>query len=142
VDTGRKSLYVLLVMGLLSGCTSPPDRPAPGQSLPDCGPRPNCVHSETGRGKQAIDPISADREQWQQLKAWIAEQANWSISVDEPDFVQAVVKTPLMRFRDDVQLRFLPDANLIHVRSSSRLGYSDLGANRKRVEALRELVAR
>lgn len=51
--------------------------------------------------------------------------------------MQAMVKTPLMRFRDDVQLRFDADAGVIHVRSSSRLGISDMGTNRRRVETLR-----
>jgi len=45
-----------------------------------------------------------------------------------------------MRFRDDVQLQFDPDSELIQVRSSSRLGISDLGTNRRRVEALREVL--
>jgi uncharacterized protein (DUF1499 family) len=41
-----------------------------------------------------------------------------------------------------VQLLFVPAAHLIHVRSSSRLGISDLGTNARRVETLREHVAR
>ncbi len=44
---------------------------------------------------------------------------------------------PLMRFRDDVQFRFVEDPGVIHVRSSSRLGISDMGTNRSRVEMLR-----
>jgi len=43
--------------------------------------------------------------------------------------------------RDDVQLLFLPEAQLIQVRSSSRLGVSDLGANAARIETLREQLA-
>jgi len=45
-----------------------------------------------------------------------------------------------MKFRDDVQLLFLPDDRLIQVRSSSQLGLSDLGTNARRVEALREQI--
>jgi uncharacterized protein (DUF1499 family) len=45
-----------------------------------------------------------------------------------------------MRFRDDIQLQFDPDSKLIQVRSSSRLGISDLGTNYRRVEALREVL--
>ncbi|MEH6593675.1 MAG: DUF1499 domain-containing protein [Halioglobus sp.] len=74
---------------------------------------------------------------WLQLKQWMAEQKDWTITTDASDFVQAVVKTPLMRFRDDVQLRYVEDAGVIHVRSSSRLGIGDMGANRSRVEMLR-----
>jgi uncharacterized protein (DUF1499 family) len=47
-----------------------------------------------------------------------------------------------MRFRDDIQLLFLPDRQLVHVRSSSRLGLSDLGTNARRVEMLRQQLNR
>jgi len=40
-----------------------------------------------------------------------------------------------------VQLRFDADAGVIQVRSSSRLGIGDMGANRARVERLRQQVA-
>ena len=83
----------------------------------------------------------ATAEQWQQLKSWIARQKNWEITIDDGYFVQAVVKTPVMRFRDDVQLLFISDLQLIHVRSSSRLGLSDLGTNARRVETLRDQLA-
>ena len=125
-----------------SGCTSPPDRPTSLLALPECGWLPNCVNSQSGRGVHASDPIQADAGQWQALKAWVARQEDWEIAIDEGNFLQAVVKTPLMRFRDDVQLLFVPAAYLIHVRSSSRLGISDLGTNARRVETLREHVAR
>jgi uncharacterized protein (DUF1499 family) len=52
--------------------------------------------------------------------------------------MQAIVKTSTLKFRDDVQLLFLPDEQIIHVRSSSRLGLSDLGTNARRVETLRD----
>ncbi|MEZ5467356.1 MAG: DUF1499 domain-containing protein [Lysobacterales bacterium] len=42
------------------------------------------------------------------------------------------------RFIDDIELRFDDAAGQIQVRSGSRVGYSDLGVNRKRVEALRK----
>jgi uncharacterized protein (DUF1499 family) len=90
----------------------------------------------------AIEPLEANAGQWQQLKAWIARQENWEVTVDDDRFLQAVVKTPLMRFRDDVQLLYFPDAQLIQVRSSSRLGISDMGTNAKRVESLRAQLAR
>jgi uncharacterized protein (DUF1499 family) len=126
---------------LLGGCTSPPGKPVDMQVLPECGRLPNCVNSQSGRGVHAIAPLKANAQQWQQLKAWIAGQKDWAVSIDDDRFLQAVVKTPLMRFRDDVQLLFFPDAGLIQVRSSSRLGISDMGTNAKRVEKLRAQLA-
>ncbi|CAB1059228.1 hypothetical protein D1BOALGB6SA_3986 [Olavius sp. associated proteobacterium Delta 1] len=43
----------------------------------------------------------------------------------------------IFQFVDDVELLFSDEKNLIHVKSASRIGYSDLGANRKRVERIR-----
>ncbi len=126
---------------LLLGCAVAPEKPASGAGLPPCGPLPNCVNSEYQEGASAIDPIIASPAQWQALKTWLATQPDWTITSDNGDFLQAVAKTPMMRFRDDVQLRFDADAGVIQVRSSSRLGISDMGANRTRVERLRQQVA-
>jgi uncharacterized protein (DUF1499 family) len=52
----------------------------------------------------------------------------------------AEFRTPLMRYVDDVEFFF--DGALVHVRSCSRLGRRDFGANRKRVERLRALIER
>ena len=130
--------YTLTAMLLLTGCSSLPGKPETRQVLPECGWLPNCVNSQSGRGAQASEPLRANAGQWQQLKAWIAQQEDWEITVDNDDFIQAIVKTPLMRFRDDIQLLFVPDEQLIQVRSSSRLGISDMGANARRVETLRD----
>ena len=129
------------VLALLpGGCTTPPDKPSAMDTLPACGSLPNCINTDSGRGIQAGEPLSANAEQWQFLKAWIARQDDWEIVVDDERFLQAVVKTPVMGFRDDILLLFLPDRQLVHVRSSSRLGVSDMGANARRVKTLRELV--
>jgi uncharacterized protein (DUF1499 family) len=102
---------------------------------------PNCVNSESGEGGKAIDPIEATVAQWLQLKSWLSTREDWNIGKGTDDFLQAETMTPLMRFRDDVQLRYDHAAGLIHVRSSSRLGIGDMGANRRRVEMLRQLVS-
>ena len=130
--------FTLAVMLWLAGCSNSPGKPQHPHVLPECGWLPNCINSQSGRGAQASEPIRADAEQWQILKAWIAQQEDWEITLDDGNFIQAIVKTPLMEFRDDVQLLFLPDDQLIQVRSSSRLGLSDLGTNARRVETLRD----
>ena len=111
------------------------------KALPECGLLPNCINTESGRGAQASEPLRANDAQWRKLKVWIAQQEDWEITVDDGHFIQAVVKTPVMEFRDDVQLLFLPDDQLIQVRSSSRLGLSDMGTNARRVEILRKQFA-
>jgi uncharacterized protein (DUF1499 family) len=125
---------------LQGGCTNTPDKPETMKILQECGWLPNCVNTQSSRDGQSSAPLKADARQWKKLKSWIAKQQDWEIIIDESNFVQAVVKSPLMRFRDDVQLLFLPDVELIHVRSSSRLGISDMGVNAERIETLRNQI--
>ena len=106
-----------------------------------CPSSPNCVCSDVEPGSAAhvepfpvpegVEPAAA----FAGLVRLVDERA--SIASREPDYVHAVFKTRLMRFRDDFEARLAPEDRLIHVRSASRLGYSDLGANRRRVEELR-----
>ena len=137
----KRHLCIPLLTIILAGCTSAPEQPGADTVLPPCGMLPNCVNSDSGTGGSAIAPLQATTEQWQALKRWLAAQDNWTITEDSPDFLQAVVKTPLMQFRDDVQLVFNRQADDIQVRSSSRLGISDMGANRRRIESLRAHLA-
>jgi uncharacterized protein (DUF1499 family) len=130
----------LAALFLLTGCSSSPIKPQAPDVLPECGWLPNCINTQSGQGIQASEPIRANAQQWQKLKAWIARQEDWEFTVDDTNFVHAVVKTPALGFRDDVQLLFLPNEQLIQVRSSSRVGLSDLGTNARRVETLRDQV--
>jgi uncharacterized protein (DUF1499 family) len=59
----------------------------------------------------------------------------------EPDYLYAQYTTPLMKYVDDVEFWFDPANAVVQVGSASRIGKSDLGANRKRVEALRAALA-
>lgn len=131
----------LCVVLFLGGCTAPPGKPLSMKTLVECGWLPNCVNTQSGQGGQSSKPIAANAGQWEKIRSWIARQQDWEVVIDERNFIQAIVKTPLMRFRDDVQLLFLPDAQVIHVRSSSRLGISDMGVNAQRVETLRSQLA-
>ena len=55
------------------------------------------------------------------------------------DYLHAVCRTRL-GFTDDLECQLCRPAGVIHVRSASRLGYYDFGANRTRVEALRRAL--
>jgi len=142
IRPGRFITSVVFVAAILIfyGCSKPPMVPENSRSLSPCGSLPNCVNSQSGRGLQSSKPIKANPEQWIMLKAWISRQEDWQILIEDQSFIQAVVSTPLMKFKDDVQLLYQAETDLIHVRSSSRLGLSDLGANANRVEKLRSLV--
>jgi uncharacterized protein (DUF1499 family) len=56
------------------------------------------------------------------------------------NYIHAECQSALLGFVDDLELHFRPDQGEIGVRSASRLGRSDLGVNRKRVETLRSAL--
>ena len=130
--------HYLALLVLLSGCSSAPRITGDIEELPACGALPNCVNTQSGRGIHAGEPIQANAAQWQQLKSWIAQQDDWQILSEAPNLIHAVVTTPVMKFQDDVHLLYVPHDELIQVRSSSRVGISDLGANARRIDALRD----
>ncbi len=59
------------------------------------------------------------------------------LEVATDTYLRARVRTPLFRFVDDLELLIDSESGLVHVRSASRVGSWDLGANRRRVEWLR-----
>ena len=109
--------------------------------LSECPDSPNCVSSQTAKKDHFIDPLSYNgsySEAKQALLSIISSLPRTKIIVDNERYVHATFTSRLMRFVDDVEFLF-DDANKqIHVRSASRVGYSDLGVNRKRIEDLRK----
>lgn len=103
-----------------------------------CPASPNCVCSEEETDGHAIDPLhftGSPEAAWTRLIVVIEATPNAQILSREDNYLRAEFVTPLMRYVDDVEFRLTPEA--IHVRSASRVGRSDLGANRTRVELLR-----
>jgi len=60
------------------------------------------------------------------------------IETVKPGYIHSVFRSRVFRFADDVELFFGLAPGVVHFRSASRLGYSDFGANRRRMEALRD----
>ena len=60
------------------------------------------------------------------------------IAIAENNYLHATFTSFLFRFVDDVEFSFDDERKIIDVRSASRMGYFDLGANRRRVEELRK----
>lgn len=103
---------------------------------------PNAVNSQAKADSlAAIAPIHVVGEPgafFSRLKTVVAGQSGAKLIKSTPDYLYAEFTSPLMGFVDDVEFQLNAKANVVDVRSASRLGLSDLGANRKRIEALRE----
>jgi uncharacterized protein (DUF1499 family) len=57
-------------------------------------------------------------------------------------YLHAECSSALFGFVDDLECLLDAEAGVIHLRSAARMGYSDLGVNRRRIETLRERVNR
>jgi uncharacterized protein (DUF1499 family) len=75
------------------------------------------------------------------LKTVVEATPGAKLVKSDADYLYAQYTTPLMKFVDDVEFWYDPAAQAIQVRSASRIGKSDLGANRKRIEAVRAALA-
>ena len=103
--------------------------------LAPCPGSPNCVSSQSEDPQFKIDPLPpvtiAD------LKTIIANMERTTIIEETDNYLYAEFKSKLMGYVDDVEFYLDSNANVMQVRSASRLGKSDLGVNRKRIEEIR-----
>ena len=72
------------------------------------------------------------------LKLTIESIKNTTIIKETENYFRIECKSAMMGFVDDMEFYF-PEEKVIHLRSASRIGYSDFGVNRKRVEKIRKL---
>ncbi|MCL1463219.1 DUF1499 domain-containing protein [Argonema galeatum] len=108
--------------------------------LADCPSSPNCVSSQSLDAEHKIEPLtynSTTVEAMAQLKKVIESEERTKIISATSNYLYAEFATKLMGFVDDVEFYLDEAAKVIHVRSASRLGQSDLGVNRKRIETIR-----
>ena len=111
--------------------------------LSPCPASPNCVCSQDHDAVHQIEPlrfVGAPRDAWQRLATVLTQLPRTRIVTNDSTYLHVEFTTPLLRFVDDVEFLLDETAAVIHVRSASRVGHSDLGANRTRIEIIRGLI--
>ena len=109
-----------------------------------CPSTPNCVCSQADPSDKEhfIEPIAssgkAPGDAIASLKAIIEGMERSTINEATDSYLYAEFSSKLMGFVDDVEFYAEPSGQ-IQVRAAARLGKSDLGVNRKRVDTIREL---
>jgi len=73
------------------------------------------------------------------LRSAVLAAGDATFVVEEEAYWHVEFRSRVFRFVDDVEFLFGPAGRQIHVRSASRVGYSDFGANRRRIEEIRAL---
>jgi uncharacterized protein (DUF1499 family) len=113
----------------------------------DCPASPNCVSSRSKDRDHHVQPFPVtvgSEEAWEALKRAVGSEARTHIVEEDGErwYLRAEATSRLFRFVDDVEFQLVPEERVIHVRSASRVGYWDLGVNRRRVERIREAFER
>jgi uncharacterized protein (DUF1499 family) len=78
---------------------------------------------------------------WSRLKPALQKSQGVQVIGESEDYLRAEFTTRLLKFTDDVEFWFDRRNAVLHVRSASRLGRKDFGANRERLNALRSALA-
>jgi uncharacterized protein (DUF1499 family) len=113
--------------------------------LSPCPDMPNCICSQYPQDKDhTTEPIAYSggiKDAFAKIKRVMGVIGRTELVAESQNYLRFECTSFLFRFIDDVEFLIDPDHSVIHLRSASRLGYSDLGANRARVEKIKKLWA-
>jgi uncharacterized protein (DUF1499 family) len=139
---------IFILFGLISclalviGCSAsrPKNLGVTGGMLLPCPHSPNCVSTQAADDVHKIAPISyaGTKEQaTDRLVAVINSMPRTKIITRSDTYLYVEFTTALMRYVDDVEFFFDDTTKTVAFRSASRIGYGDMGVNRKRMEEVR-----
>jgi uncharacterized protein (DUF1499 family) len=107
-----------------------------------CPKSPNCVSTQSTDKKHKIDPINYSgsiEEEKIKIKNIVKSLKRTKLITEEEIYLHFEFRTATFKFVDDVEFYFDDSAKLIHCRSASRVGWSDMGVNRKRMKKIQDL---
>lgn len=141
----KKIHLVLIWLLVLTGCSgTKPELGITDGHLMKCPKTPNCVSSHAKDEKHFIQPIlfiGTSQEAQSRLLEILIEWKGTKVVVSQDNYIRAEFTSKVFRFVDDVEFYF-PETGTkeitIHSRSASRVGKSDFGVNRKRIEQIRD----
>ncbi len=118
------------------------DSPAPGGiqdgQLAPCPPTPNCISSRPD-ATDPLPPISYNdtpEQAMQRLVAAVQAEPRSTILTQTENYLHVQFRSLVFGFGDDAEFLFTKNANRIQFRSAARMGHSDLGVNRARMERI------
>ena len=135
-----RTMFLLSMM--LVGCSGvrPVDLGVKEGMLAPCPATPNCVSSRAADREHAIEPLRYRDDTVnaiEDLKRVVLSMKRAEIIVATDTYLHAEFTSAIFRFVDDVEFLRDEQTRLMHVRSASRVGRSDFGVNRGRVEEIR-----
>jgi uncharacterized protein (DUF1499 family) len=122
----------------LFGCAGKPG--ILNSELAPCPSSPNCVSTKATDGQHRIDPIpytGSPQDAMKRLVDVIHSMKRTRIVTRGENYLHVECRSAFFRFVDDVEFLLDDEKKTIEFRSASRLGFSDLGVNRRRMEDVR-----
>lgn len=110
--------------------------------LQPCPKSPNCISTQSNSKRHKMEPLNYTgniEEEKFKIKDIIKSFKRTKLITEEENYLHFEFRTATFKFVDDVEFYFDNSTKLIHFRSASRVGWSDLGVNRKRMGKIREL---
>ena len=110
--------------------------------LHPCPKSPNCVSTQAIDEKQKMEPIKYSGlliDAKAKIISIINSLKRSKVITNEENYIHIEFRTATFRFVDDVEFLFDDKEKVIHFRSRARMGYSDMGVNRKRMEKITKL---
>ncbi|HUV08027.1 MAG TPA: DUF1499 domain-containing protein [Spirochaetia bacterium] len=137
--------FVPLFLGtvIFGGCSSqaPTNLGVHNGRLASCPPSPNCVSTQGEDPQHRIEPLSysgSSEQTMEKILRMVKGSKRTRVITSESNYLHAEYRTGFFGFVDDVEFYLDDDSKTVHFRSASRVGYSDLGVNRKRMEEFRK----
>ena len=131
---------VILLATLNLMAKKPPNLGVVNGRLAPCPNSPNCVSTQAIDADHRMDAIlfdDAPDQAIERLKAAIRAMPRMKIVTETEDYIHVEATSRLFRFVDDVEFFVDRKAKTIDFRSASRIGHSDFGVNRARMEQIR-----
>ena len=131
--------FLIFVLILLLNCSG--TKPTLIGQFPPCPDKPNCVSSKSSLSPYKIAPLTYkgnSKNARKKLLGIINSMPRTQISMDNENFIHVEFTSKIFQFVDDVEFYF-ESPGTIHFRSASRVGHSDMGVNRDRMEEIRRL---
>jgi uncharacterized protein (DUF1499 family) len=111
--------------------------------LKECPESPNCVSTQTQQEDKKMDPIPFGldpKEVVEIIKSVVEGLPNTHLENESSNYLHYTFKSRIFGFIDDVEFLIDAEQKLIHFRSASRTGYSDLGVNKNRMTDLEKSI--
>lgn len=141
-----------LIFSLQSGCgliddfsrhAGPSDSSRHEGRLAPCPDQPNCVSTQMPDGKHGIVPFTYSKgldEARSALKKELLQLPRVELIKEDGVYLHFEQRSRILQLVDDIEFIFDEPTKTLQFRSGSRIGHSDWGNNRKRMEEIRNKI--